>query len=116
MSAPNLFRDRCEKLLGGERGSITPNNFSGAGWSNGVRTDGGSNMFYFIEPRISEPRINVGDSVAFAQSGYASVVRVEQSRQNGVMCVYVTVDRAINPIGDGFPHKIFVTSKQIRPL
>jgi hypothetical protein len=114
--AKKLFHDRCEKLLGGEKISITPNNFSGMGWRNGVRTDGASNMFYFIAPRISEPYFEFGDTIEFAKSGKAGVLSVEPSQQNGVMSVYVTVDRPIDPVGDGFPNKIYFTSKLIRPI
>lgn len=111
--AKKLFHDRCEKLLGGEKISITPNNFSGAGWRNGIRTDGASNMFYFIAPRISETRFGCGDTIEFAKSGNATIVSIEPSQQNGIMCVYVTVDKPIDPVGDGFPNRVFVTSKSI---
>lgn len=114
--ARDLFRKRCRQWLGGERAILRPNDFSGSGWHNGVRIDGGSNSFYFLAPRTSDPEVVPGDVVEFATSGRANVLRVEASPQNGVLSVFVTVDRPIDPAGDGFPNKVFVESKVARPL
>ena len=112
--ARNLFQERCRQWLGGEKEILRPNNFSGAGWHNGVRVDGGSKSFYFLAPRTSDPEVVAGDVVEFAASGRANVLRVEASPQNGVLSVFVTVDKAIDPVRDGFPNKVLVESKVAR--
>jgi hypothetical protein len=108
--ARQIFHDRYSGLLG-KIHVLVPNNFSGSGWLNGVRTEGESNTFYFLAPSTSELNISIGAVVEFAATGRARVVRINPSQQNGVLSVFVTVDRSIDPIGDGFPNRVFVQSK-----
>jgi hypothetical protein len=111
-----LFHDRCKEVLGKKKIALTPNNFSGPCWRNGVRTDGASNAFYFLAPSTSEICVGPGDLVEFAATGNAHVVRVDSSEQNGLVSVFVTVDKRIDPAGDGFPNKVLVESKTERRL
>jgi hypothetical protein len=105
-----LFQDRCKEMLGKKMLALTPNNFTGACWRNGVRTDGASNAFYFLASSVSELGVAPGDLVEFATTGSARVMRVDSSEQNGLVSVFVTVDQPIDPVGDGFPNKVLVES------
>lgn len=114
--ARKLFKERCRQALGGEKKILRPNNFSGSGWRNGVRIESGSNCFYFLAPWTSDLEVAPGDVVEFATTGRANVIGVEASPQNGLMSIFVTVDRPIDPVGDGFPNKVLVESKIDRRL
>jgi len=92
---------------------VVANNYSGQGYKNGVhqKQDGRSNMFYFLRREAdSDKDFNVGDTLVFAKTGKAIVQKIALSKpnQNGLISVFVTIDKDIDPIGDGYPNKIYL--------
>jgi hypothetical protein len=92
------------------RTTIAPNNYSGAGWRNGVmEVEGKDNdMFYFLVAGDGPLPLAVGDRVKVAAGGNATVIRVDASKQGTVTAVFVQVNRDLNPHKDGFPHTVRV--------
>ena len=91
------------------RAEIVANNFSGSGFTKGVLTkDGANSQFYFLLPSGGTNPIVVGDTLVFVKSGEAKVTKIDATQQGGQAVVFVTVDRKLDPEGDGFPNKIIV--------
>lgn len=91
------------------KAEIVANDFSGSGFSKGVLTkDGASNRFYFLVPQGGTNPVSLGDALVFAKSGEAKVTKVDSTPQGGQTAVFVTVDKKLDPDGDGFPNKIIV--------
>lgn len=91
--------------------SIVTNNYSGDDWKNGVlQRDGRSNNFYFIRHESVLIDVKVGDTLVFAKTGKAVVQKINQIAPNekGMISIYVTVDKDLDPDGDGYPNKIFI--------
>jgi FkbM family methyltransferase len=87
---------------------IIANNFSDDEWTAGVRSGtGGRNMFYFVCDEAANP-LREGAHLVFARSGAARVTRVESVAQGASTAVFVTVDRDLDPAGDGYPQAIVV--------
>lgn len=98
---------------------VVANNFSDAEWKNGVQQkEGRTNVFYFLQKNGEPLNLKVGDTLSFAKTGNAAVQKIAPSapNQNGIISVFVTIDRDIDPIGDGFPNKVFLQSKAIQLL
>src|SRR5687767_6472318 len=84
------------------------NNYTGSGWTNGVRQkDGRSNMFYYLA-KSGEAMPDVGDTLVFAKSGKVKVIKVDRKEETSKTSIFVTVDKDLDPAGDGFPNKIMV--------
>ena len=91
------------------RAEIVANNFSGSGFSKGVLTkDGANNQFYFLVPQGGTSPVSVGDTLVFAKTGEVKATKVDSTPQGGQTAVFVTVDKKLDPEGDGFPNKIIV--------
>ena len=112
--AKKRFYEKCEQILAADRFAIRPNNFSGAGWMNGIRTEGEKNTFYFLSSQNEQPVVKIGDLVVFEKSGRAKITRVETIHQNSKLSVFCTVDHALDPEGDGFPNRVLVHSGETR--
>lgn len=112
--AKKRFFEKCEQILAVDRFTIRPNNFSGVGWMNGIRTEGGKNTFYFLSPRNEQSIVKVGDSLVFNKTGHAKITKVETIYQNSKLSVFVTVDHSLDPEGDGFPNRVLVHSGDTR--
>ena len=94
-----------------DRPFVVANNFSDSTWKSGIlQKEGRSNIFYFLQ-NVSKP-INIvkGDVVFFAKSGKAVVSGVTQSvpDQNGNISFFITVDKDLDPVNDGYPNKIYL--------
>jgi FkbM family methyltransferase len=88
---------------------IVANNFSDAEWMAGVGTRaGGRNRFYFLCGEAGMSLVREGSRLVFARSGAARVTRVESVAQGASTAVFVTVDRELDPAGDGYPYAIVV--------
>ena len=88
---------------------IVANNYSGKGWNKGVLTkDNASNQFYFLVNSKATNPVRVGAKLKFAKSGVADVVKVEWTPQGKRIAVFVTVNRDLDPEGDGFPHRVLI--------
>ncbi len=89
---------------------IVANNFSNdAEWKNGIlQKDGRSNTFYFLQESGAPLKIKIGDIISFTKTGNVTVQKVAPSapNQNGIINVFVTVDKDLDPTGDGYPNKI----------
>jgi hypothetical protein len=97
---------------------ITANNFSDTEWKNGVlNKDGRTNLFYFLQQSGESQKLMIDNKLRFAKSGDAVVQKITPSvpNQNGIISVFVTIDKDLDPIGDGYPNKIFIISKD-QPL
>jgi hypothetical protein len=91
------------------KAEIVANNFSGSGFSKGVLTkDGANNQFYFLVPQGGANPVSPGDTLVFAKSGEVKATKVDSTPQGGQTAVFVTVDKKLDPEGDGFPNKIIV--------
>ena len=90
---------------------LLANNFTNAVWKNGVhQKDGQANIFYYLQREPGSPALKTGDILDFAKTGKATVQKVVPSPPNkdGVVSVFVTVDKSLDPAGDGFPNKIYI--------
>lgn len=88
--------------------TITANNYTGGEYVSGVSTKGPTSFFYFlISPDAPFP-VRVGSRLTFAKSGSATVTRVDTAPQGGKTAVFVHVDKALDPAGDGYPYPIRV--------
>ena len=90
---------------------VLANDFTNATWAKGVhQKDGRTNVFYFLHREPGVPALKVGDTLDFARAGKATVQNVVPSSpdKDGVISVFVTVDKDLDPVGDGFPNKIFI--------
>lgn len=87
---------------------VVANNYSGGNWTKGVRRkDRRSNMFYYLADK-DQPILRVGDTLVFAKSGRAKVTKVDTKEEKSKVSVFVTVDKELDPEGDGFPKRIAV--------
>jgi hypothetical protein len=87
---------------------IMANNYSGQEWMKGVRRKNGrADTFYYLAEE-GKPAPRVGDTLTFSRSGKAKVTKVDSTVVNGRTSVFVTVDKNLDPAGDGFPHEIIV--------
>ena len=104
---PRPLRLRDPKLADA---TVTPNNYSSSDWRNGIASSGGNagRMFYFIVPNLESNPVRVGSTLRFAASGDATATRVDVSPQGSVHAVFVSVDRPLDPLGDGYPHPVLV--------
>lgn len=107
-----LFFDRYSQLM--DWPVLTPNNFSGEGWKNGVRTEDEKNVFYYLSTPHEQNLIKVGDLLIFEKTGPAKVAKVETVYQKNNLSVFVTVDHSLDPEGDGFPNRVSVHTREIR--
>ena len=90
---------------------VVANNYSKNDWKNGVlQKNGRSNLFYFVRRESVSINIKVGDTLNFAKTGKAIVQKVNElpPDENRLVSVYVTVDKDIDPVGDGNPNKIYI--------
>lgn len=91
------------------RATIVANNYSDKDWAAGAQTkESHKNMFYFLNDTSVMHSVDVGTKLIFANSGVASVTKVDTIPQGGRTVVFVTVDRDLDPVGDGFPHQILI--------
>jgi len=115
---PGEFQLRAVRRRQEAQGLVTlvPNNYTGAGWHNGVMKVPGPNndMFYFIVDDETLNPIHAGDTVQFATAGQASVGRVDIAKQDGRVSVFVQVNRDLDPNRDGFPNRVTVLSEPER--
>ena len=87
----------------------TTNNFSDKEWKNGVlQKDGRTNIFYILQLEKEPLKIKIGDSLVFAKTGEATVEKVAPMSLNGKISVFITLDKDIDPVGDGYPNKIYL--------
>ena len=107
---PGEFQLRARGDLRQTEMVISPNNYTGGGWHNGVREiEGNDNdMFYFLVSSESLNPITTGDTVKFARAGTATVIRVDVAKQGEMTAVFVQVNRDLDPRKDGFPNSIRV--------
>lgn len=90
---------------------LLANNFTDSVWKNGVQQkDGQTNVFYYLQRDAGSPALKAGDILDFARTGKATVQNVVPSAPNkdGVVSVFVTVDKSLDPAGDGFPNRIYI--------
>lgn len=90
---------------------LLANDFTSAVWNKGVhQKDGKTNVFYYLHREPGAPKLKAGDILDFAKTGKATVQNVVPSPANkdGVVSVFVTVDKNLDPAGDGFPNKIYI--------
>jgi hypothetical protein len=90
---------------------LLANDFTNATWKNGVhQKDGKTNVFYYLHRDPGAPALKAGDILDFARTGKATVQNVVPAPANkdGVVSVFVTVDKGLDPAGDGFPNKIYI--------
>jgi hypothetical protein len=91
------------------RATICAKNFTDATWKNGIRNrSGDQNVFYFNVDSARYNPINVGDLLHFKTTGNAIVTKISVVPKDSRFAVFVTVDRPLDPVGDGFPNVIFV--------
>jgi hypothetical protein len=91
---------------------LSANDFSRDGYRNGIFVaDGKQQSFYFVTTNPKGSAVAVGDQVRFAQSGSASVTKVDTAIQGSSIAVFVTVDKKLDPSGDGFPNPILVLTR-----
>jgi len=94
------------------RQTIVANNFSDLEWKNGVFVKNGrSNVFYYLQPQADSPKVKAGDILLFGKTGRATVEKVSESfkpNAQGLLSMFVTVDRDLDPAGDGYPNSIHV--------
>lgn len=91
------------------RAAIVANNYTDNTWKNGINiSGGGQNMFYFLINSVDANPIKVGDRLGFNKTGDAAVLKMEILQQGTVFSVFVTVDKPLDPVGDGFPNAIQV--------
>lgn len=91
------------------RAAIVANNYTDATWKNGINVSGGGqNGFYFLVNSVDANPIKVGDRLGFNKTGDAAVLKMDIAQQGAVFAVFVTVDKPLDPVGDGFPNAIQV--------
>lgn len=93
---------------------VVANNFSDVEWKKGVlQKNGRTNVFYFLQKNGEPLALKVGDTLSFAKIGNAAVQNISRSVPNkdGIVSIFVTIDKDLDPIGDGYPSKIFLQSK-----
>ena len=91
---------------------VRANNYSDRDFQNGIFVrDGRTNVFYFLMERDRDIPIRSGDELIFAESGAAVVDHVDSQVQADALAVFVTVNRDLNPVGDGFPHPIVLVAR-----
>jgi hypothetical protein len=84
-----------------------PMNVAG-NWRNGINLTYHQMFLFCIETKDQTP-IQIGDQIEFPKSGAATVTVVKrENRQDGFANVTVTVDKPLDPDGDGYPRKLTV--------
>ncbi len=77
-------------------------------WKNGIslKTTG---MFFFVEKKGEFVPISIGDRLEFAAAGSTFVKGIWGKKEQGSYTnIFVTVDKPLDPAGDGAPHPIEV--------
>jgi hypothetical protein len=88
---------------------VLPNKGCHQDWINGIRVEKGNpgKAFYFLTDPCVVCSLEPGDRVLFEKSGVARVVRVERKRMpSGQTAVFVTTNRVLDPLGDGYPDHV----------
>ena len=83
-------------------------------WFNGIGRQEKNRFFFPINKEDPTP-LMPGYKMEFAKSGEAVVVDVYRHDQTDNSNIFVTVDKNLDPEGDGYPNPIFVRSLQIQP-
>jgi hypothetical protein len=102
--------DDAGKSKGGklEPFKIKANNFTdGKKWRKGVSLKE-TGKFYFIIKQNDETPVAIGDTVVFAKSGETSIENVIRFKNKNDSSIFVTVDKKLDPDGDGYPKVIKV--------
>jgi hypothetical protein len=87
--------------------SIVANNYTGDVWRNGISVkEDSQGAFYFLVSSMEKNSIKVGDQLNFKKTGVVKVLRIDFAKQNDLFAVFVTVDRRLDPLLDGFPNSI----------
>ena len=84
------------------RPELTPENLTDASWKNGILIQqNGLNGFFVTGDSVKMAPVK-GDRLTFAQSGERIVTDVVVNDKY----INIYVDKPLDPIGDGFPHKV----------
>ncbi len=90
---------------------VMSNNFSDSEWKNGVlQKDGKTNVFYILQSEKEPLKVKAGDLLIFTKSGKETIQKVVHATtsQNGKISLFITLDKDIDPIADGYPNKIYL--------
>jgi hypothetical protein len=82
-------------------------------WSNGIDTQG-KNVFFIIIARNAFTPIRSGYKLKFASAGEAIVQKVYRMDRPENSMIFITVDKNLDPVGDGNPNPIYIKSFEIR--
>jgi hypothetical protein len=87
-----------------------PNNYTGGGWTKGIRQiPGDSNdQFYFITDKLKDGDIEIGDEVEFLSAGRALVRKIDRLQLGEREAIFVQVSKDLSPDEDGFPGRVVV--------
>jgi len=107
--AKEYFYARCNSIVGRIRRRIVPNDFSDAYWINGISCGGNEKniVFFFVNDDQDAP-IKEGNKLRFAKSGLCTILKLETLSEERRRSYFVTVDKELDPIGDGFPNYVIV--------
>lgn len=83
-------------------------------WSNGVNRIEKNQFFISIGKNDPIP-ISVDYTLRFARAGEAVVKKVYRFETQGGSSIIVGVDKELDPVGDGYPNKVYLKRVQIRP-
>jgi hypothetical protein len=83
-------------------------------WLNGINRQE-KNRFFFIVAKNDPTPFMPGYTMAFAKSGEAAVTDVYRFDNADNSSIFITVDKELDPAGDGYPNPVYVRSLKIQP-
>ncbi|MCX6579491.1 MAG: hypothetical protein NT166_04845 [Candidatus Aminicenantes bacterium] len=85
-----------------------------AQWLKGVnRID--KKQFFMVIGKNDPPPVNRGYKLKFTASGEATIQKVNRVEKPDKSFIFITVEKDLDPTGDGNPNPIYIKSFQIRP-
>ena len=85
---------------------IVANYSDGSQWKNGIHLQKAGTLFFTISETEATP-LQAGDRLVFHQAGTATVKAVSRfTGPKGRTNIIVTVDKPLDPVGDGAPHNV----------
>jgi hypothetical protein len=82
-------------------------------WFNGINRQEKNQFFFTIDKNDPTPFMP-GFKLEFAKSGEAVIVNVYRLDNPDNANIFITLDKNLDPVGDGYPNHIYVRSLQIQ--
>ena len=95
-----------------DKSTLIAENLTDLEYKNGIFTKNGLNNLVFCTQPLTDPLTLVtGKGLAFSKTGIASIISVAVAETKDTRRLFITVDKNLDPEGDGFPNPIKLETK-----